>query len=527
MVFNCSSNKPRILYARPVELRQLHLKRMYMADVYLVSIIRCSESEGFSLPLLQHFFHHYLTCGVKGENMRIALDCETPMPEVELFLQASSIDFTEIISSRNDRAQIDAQRRDALKALPEDAWITAPSLEEFIAFPTPISQLVIGMEKAGYDSLGGWIWDRFDQNFILKKIDPSHPINLQFPVATEFSANNISIDTRRDVLVHNRVFYQGRAFYPAPAAWEIRIDAYKWTANSAIKIKASDNVTNKLNRASEHSNNQRLKSLIQETPRGIALRDDLAHNILAKFTRPVKALPTFRFIHIPKTAGTTMFQIVKQWFPNLKRIIAWHKLRRETQMSLNSEKIIFGHVPLRHLFFEDGGNTLWFTILRNPIDQAISCYYEHARNLGRRPIEHQELIREGLETLLLSGRFIYIWPRSIRFLSSVPLDADDSEAADSAKENLRKFTLVGFYDELEYFIGKMAAALGFPPPDIIPHANYNPNKPETPQLSADAKRALEQITALDMEVYNYAKSLSKKSSRAKMQCFESLITPNG
>lgn len=498
-----------------------------MADVYLVSIIRCNESEGFSFPLLQHFLRHYLTCGVKTENVRIALVCNHPVPELRFHLQELSINVKEIICSKISRLQIENEQRCIREEVPEDAWITAPSLDEFIAFPTPISELAFQMEKAGYDSLAGWIWDRFDQNFLLKEVDPSHPMHLQFPITIEFSANNMSVDTRRDVLIHNRVFREGRVFSPAPAAWEIKIDAYKWTANSAIKIKTSEKVTNELNDFSEHTDGQCLRSLIQETPHGIALRGDLAHSVLTKLHRPAKALPTFRFIHIPKTAGTTIFKIIQQWSPSVKRIIAWHTLRPETQTSLNNERIVFGHVPLRHLSFGDDGNTLWFTILRDPVDQAISCYHEQVRYLGQRPPHEQDLLKEGLETLLLSGRFIYTWPRSIRFLSSVPSDADDREAAESAKENLRKFTVVGFYDELEYFIGKMAAVLGYPPPDIIPHANYNPNKPEAPQLSADAKNALEQITALDMEVYNYAKSLSEKSSRAKMQCYESLITPNG
>lgn len=152
-------------------------------------------------------------------------------------------------------------------------------------------------------------------------------------------------------------------------------------------------------------------------------------------------------------------------------------------------------------------NAFWFTVLRDPMEQAISCYYEAAKNIAHRPPQLQDLLEQGLESLILSGSFREIWTDSVRFLSSLPKEANQKQAIDSAKRNLQLFTQVGFYDDLEAFVNQMARILGQQPPEKLPCENMNPFKPARIELSIRARRTLEEITAADREVYDYARAL--------------------
>ncbi|MGH7233926.1 MAG: hypothetical protein ACREF7_00570 [Candidatus Saccharimonadales bacterium] len=230
---------------------------------------------------------------------------------------------------------------------------------------------------------------------------------------------------------------------------------------------------------------------------------------------PIRTAVTFnksgaekiRFIHIPKTAGTTVINVLNGWFRGVNRVNSWKSLSDLERTALREESIICGHIPLRYLPIDADNGSKWFTILRDPREQAISCYYEAAKNIAHRNPEMQDLIEEGLERLLLNGKFLQVWTDSTRYLSSLPKEAEMSQALESAKQNLQKFTLVGFYERLASFVGEMSKLLNQEPPKHLPWENKNTYKPGRVALSPEAMLCLEQIIQYDIELYNYAQQL--------------------
>jgi hypothetical protein len=217
-----------------------------MADTYLLVVIGCRKSEEFSLDFLKHFLSHYISCGIYPHQICVSLLEDGSVPEVRSYLQNIGVTITrDLSSSRYDPFQVTSERQALQKTLPTEAWIINPDMDELIAFTKPVHELVSDMEKARYDSLSGWLWDRFDSNFLLKPVHPSHPLHLQFPVAVEFTAKVLLANPKKEVLTRNwyRIGQGGhflesldsRQISPAPSSWHLRIDHYKWTAGLKMK----------------------------------------------------------------------------------------------------------------------------------------------------------------------------------------------------------------------------------------------------------------------------------------------------
>lgn len=487
-----------------------------MAHIYLIAVIDSRELSGFSLALLRHFVRHYLACGLNLSSFRVTLISDDSKTEVKQYLQKRGIAIVrEVESSELDPLVITGERQALQGAIPGDAWVINPALEEFIAFPKPVRELVKEMEAAGYDCLTGWLWDRFDRDFLLKEIHPTHPLHLQFPIAAEYTARALFANSRKEVLIRNWfrleegaqwLSPQDRAFHPAPPFWQVQVDYYGW--NNRTKVATERLHQFYLRNPRMHSKQlhcERLLERIQNTAQGDIIGNENALHTVIRFPR--KSTVKFRFIHIPKTAGTTVINIINSWYPGVNRIMSWHGIPQEQRASLPDEPILVGHIPLRYLAIDAHKNALWFTVLRDPIEQAISCYYEAAKNIAHRPPHLQELLELGLEGLIFSGHFNEIWNDSLRFLSGLPKEASRRQAVESAKYNLKHFTLVGSYDNLERFVDKMARILGREPPEQLPRENENHFKPARIELSDRARKALEEITAADREVYSYARQL--------------------
>lgn len=212
-----------------------------MADTYLLVVIGCRKSEEFSFPLLNHFFSHYLSCGIYPHQMYVSLLEDGSLPEVRSYLQNTGVTIArERSSSCYDPFEVTSERQALQMTLPRDAWIINPDMDELIAFPKPVHEIVSDMENALYDCLSGWLWDRFDPNFLLKPVHPSHPLHLQFPIALEFTAKVLFANPKKEVLTRNwyRIGQGGhfietldsRQVSSAPTSWHLRIDHYKWTA---------------------------------------------------------------------------------------------------------------------------------------------------------------------------------------------------------------------------------------------------------------------------------------------------------
>jgi len=88
----------------------------------------------------------------------------------------------------------------------------------------------------------------------------------------------------------------------------------------------------------------------------------------------------FIFTHIPKTAGMTMYKLLDHEFSEdeiMHCSFTGHheELQKLTQEAKDRLKLLRGHVPYgMHKYFPNR-RCRYFTLMRNPIDRALSLYY--------------------------------------------------------------------------------------------------------------------------------------------------------
>lgn len=211
-----------------------------MSETYLLVVLGVRRCEEFSFSLLRYFMRHYLDCGMAPSRIHVSLMTDGSIPEVKTYLEdLGARIIREVTSPHYDPFEVTYERRALQTSIPEDAWLVNPDMDELIAFPKPISEVVADLESHQCDCLGGNLWDRFDSQFLLKKVHHAHPIHLQLPVPIQFTSHVLGGNPHKEVLARNwfRVGQgghlleprPGRRCHPAPAAWELRIDHYKWT----------------------------------------------------------------------------------------------------------------------------------------------------------------------------------------------------------------------------------------------------------------------------------------------------------
>ncbi len=166
------------------------------------------------------------------------------------------------------------------------------------------------------------------------------------------------------------------------------------------------------------------------------------------------------FLHIPKTAGSSLQQIIqRQYAPNQMYVIAkvaeTEKFTTLPEQTRNSVRMLTGHLPFgTHEAFTKG-TTEYFTLLREPIDRVISNYYHIFSNQAHHFHQQLHTGKYSLRQLLESGKILNMNNCMIRFLSGDAkrkYDECDPPMLEQALLNLSTFPLVGLQEYFELFL---------------------------------------------------------------------------
>jgi len=212
------------------------------------------------------------------------------------------------------------------------------------------------------------------------------------------------------------------------------------------------------------------------------------------------------FDHLPKTAG----QAINTWLvkefgsgsvtPNL---IGTHD---ELIRQYGGEySIVSGHI-----LFE--GERLdprytYVTFFRDPIDRVISWLYFVIKN--HRKEELNELYDWANDFITTEGESCH--HGLLRHISNLYVEhfsqigkhifSTDEEKLEHALESVKKYDVIGFYEEMPCFLADFSVLLGIPAPKTLTKVNVTKEKPEDKAISSKLQERLLELNKLDSAFY--------------------------
>jgi hypothetical protein len=216
------------------------------------------------------------------------------------------------------------------------------------------------------------------------------------------------------------------------------------------------------------------------------------------------------FLHIPKTAGTTLNRILEwQYNPLDIFTVDPYRIRATVQRfktfparRRRRYRLVRGHLHYGiHEFLPQGAT--YITMLREPVARLLSSYLF----ILRRPLHplHRKLKNENLGVKDLITLTPHSQNLQCRFIAGIgKTGACDRSTLEKAKEHLsQSFRVVGLCERFHESLLLMAAKFGW-------RLTYYENRKVTRRRStieADAVDFIREHNSLDMELYEFAKTL--------------------
>jgi hypothetical protein len=229
--------------------------------------------------------------------------------------------------------------------------------------------------------------------------------------------------------------------------------------------------------------------------------------------------PTIIFIHIPKTAGSTLARVFKSnyvWWPRRKVFVADSTLKegpleKYSDAQLRSVRLVHGHVAFGiHAYFPQP--CVYVTYLRDPIKRLVSFYnYIHEEP---RHYLYEQVATAGMtmEEFLTSDMTIELDNLQVRMLTgtekSVPFGALTEVHYKQALDNINAhFAFVGITEHFDESLLMMRDAISWNFFPLYVRAMTGSRTGRKPcDLSPDALRLMEERNRFDVRLYTEIKA---------------------
>lgn len=222
------------------------------------------------------------------------------------------------------------------------------------------------------------------------------------------------------------------------------------------------------------------------------------------------------FLHIAKTAGTSVGKFLELAFPGGKTLhesAEFFDLADQSQVEMYD--VVRGHISREH-FGKLRRDNFVFTFLRDPVDRVLSIYYflrerDHPNDEfnGSSPFilaKHHSLIEFlRLESpavkVLIRNHQTYALGADWRFRSR----NNDCAVLRRAKRTLDELDFYGLTERFDESIGLLSARLGVPVFPKAHHENATSVRHAVHEISREERRLIISMNKLDIELYRYAK----------------------
>ena len=216
------------------------------------------------------------------------------------------------------------------------------------------------------------------------------------------------------------------------------------------------------------------------------------------------------FVHVQKTAGTSLAAVLKQHLPNAYDLPPWRFLP-DQWVPLNGYDLLVGHVhfELYRLLPE---RPLFVTMLRDPVERALSAYAQYWRSAAdpsasrmdirqfvahpawRNAISNIQVRMIGTPLPLPLGH-----PDDIRQMPDFPFEPD----AQAAIGRLRNYQFFGLVEDMERSMALLNQTFGWPTIEL-PRLNESEKRIQRHELPPDVLADIIQLNQLDTALYEFA-----------------------
>ena len=231
--------------------------------------------------------------------------------------------------------------------------------------------------------------------------------------------------------------------------------------------------------------------------------------------------PAVIFLHIPKTAGTTLLRILdRQYSPEVvhsfgadahKSVAEYKALDEESRKNI---RLLRGHMAYGlHEYLPSSAG--YFTILREPVARVISYY-----NFIRRNPEHylyDEVMGNdlSLHALIESGLPLMMNDAQVRLLSGVWGDPGFGEVSlamlETAQQNLAdSFIVVGLTEQFDKTLLLLKEKLNWQHDISYQRLNVSKQGVKEDRLPKETIELIKRVNRQDIALYAYAQELFKK-----------------
>ncbi|RLL49162.1 hypothetical protein D8Y20_13225 [Mariprofundus sp. EBB-1] len=232
---------------------------------------------------------------------------------------------------------------------------------------------------------------------------------------------------------------------------------------------------------------------------------------------PERELVPALFMHIQKTAGTSIVEIAKQHYGD-KNIVSHGDYSGRKPECLSGKLFISGHFGYEYA--ESLLSSRYsFTFLRDPVERVLSFYYFcRTKKTNEHPI-YQVAQSSSLEVFLRAGirepsvrAYILnnqVWQLAHGFggensIAFRKFFFRPEELLDLAKMHLNNFSHIGFTETFEKDEKIVLSALRIPESEGGMRINVTKNRPSIADLSITESKLLEELTLWDQLLYQYA-----------------------
>lgn len=246
--------------------------------------------------------------------------------------------------------------------------------------------------------------------------------------------------------------------------------------------------------------------------------------------KPLTPDAQFFFMHIPKTAGTTLIQVLEQHF-DPQEIASWlypFQLVDKAPEFFRNHRYFHGHVEYAVMCSYLSQPPITMTILRHPVERYLSQFGNHKRvSLLQIPDWTAEIYNEfqrvTLEEFVCGGSEIIsaesrAWLNKQAKMLAGKLTANDDGTIDpserclctptleEAKQRLDEFAFFGLSERFQESVFLMAYTFGWMPRFEYETANASPPglRPYQSEISNDLVREIEKLNLIDLGLYTYA-----------------------